>query len=62
MVRMLLVGCLSAAVVLAACGGDEEPMVIAPFEGDVMVRGADWNVVDDDLVSDVPSLPSRKAV
>ena len=60
--RILLVGCLSAAVVLAGCGGDEEPMIIAPYEDDVMVRGADRNVVDDDLVSNVPSLPSGRVV
>lgn len=54
--RILLVGCLTAMVVLAVCGGDEAPMTIAPYEDDVMVRGADRNVADD-RVSDTPSLP-----
>ena len=35
MARMLFAGCLTAAVVLAGCGGDEEPMTIAPYQGDV---------------------------
>ena len=61
MERMLCAVCLSAAVVLVGCGGDEAPMIIALYEDDVMVRGADRNVVDDYLVSDVPSLPSRRA-
>ena len=54
--RMLFAGCLTAAVVMAGCGGDEEPMVIAPYEGDIMVSGGG----ERELIEEVPGCSLRR--
>ena len=54
MVGFLIVVSLFVAVVLTGCGGDDEPVVITPYQGDVMVSDGGGNVGERELIEEVP--------